>query len=177
MATFGGAYLLLGLQATAVVAGAVVLSMLTRGIPRAALVPTTAAVLLGVVALSQLWGSAGSFDVVRSRLPVAPGTAEREQCMIEGGHPDLIPFARWINARVPPGAEIAYVTRSFDRPCFQFALLPRRMVSDVATARYVMYLDPPREEDRKRLRREHRKPASDREIEFYSPTWALERRG
>jgi hypothetical protein len=176
MATIVGPYTQLLLQTLAIVAGGVVLATVARTISRAAAVPTAAAVFLGVIAVNQVWGASGSFDSVRGRLAGTPGVPEREQCMIEGNHPDLIPFSRWIAARVPEDAELAYVARSFDRPCFQYALLPRRMVSDVERARYVMYLDPPEEEDRERLKDERRKPTDERTIEFYSPQWALERK-
>jgi len=169
-------YVTLSLQVLAVMAGAVVVALLVPRTPLRTAVATAAVVLLAIVTAQQFWSASISLDAGRASLALAPGIREREMCMLEGGHPDLVGFARWIADRVPPGAKVAYVTRSFDRPCFQLALLPRRMVGDVAGARYVMYLDPPAEDVRKRLAAERRKPSGERTIEFYSSWWALERR-
>jgi len=50
------------------------------------------------------------------------------------------------------------------------------MVSDLADADYVMYLDPIDKDVRARLAAERRKPSADRSIQFYTDWWALERR-
>jgi hypothetical protein len=169
-------YVTLPLQGLAVIVGALALALLVPRTPLKVAIATAAAVLITVVTAQQLWSSTISYDSGRTQLALAPGVSEREMCALEGGHPDLVAFSRWLDERVPSDARIAYVTRSFDRPCFQFSLLPRRMVGDVADAGYVMYLDPPDEDVRRRLRAERRKPVAERDIEFYSPWWALERK-
>jgi hypothetical protein len=165
------------LQVAAVFAAGAALVIFAPGIVRRAAVPIAAALLLIVVAVQMVWSGSGGFDSVRTSLANKPGIGDREICMQEGGHADLIPFARWITANTPPDAMIGYVTRSFDRPCFQFALLPRRMTSDLEQADYVMYLDPIDPATRQRLAAQLTRPPSGRDIKFFSPTWALERTG
>jgi hypothetical protein len=177
VATIFLSYTTLLLEVLAIVGGAVVLVTLVPTIPRAVAVPTIVALLVTVLAVYQLYVSSASMDSVRTQLALAPGITAREECLLEGGHSELIPFARWLNARIPPDAKVGFVAKSFDHPCFQFALLPRRMVADPSQARYVFYLDPPSAADRDRLAAEYRKPEADRTLQFYQRTWALEDKG
>jgi hypothetical protein len=162
------------LQVAAIVAAGAALVLFAPSVSRRAAVPTVAALLLLIVAVQMLWAGSATFDNVRLSLANTAGVGDREVCMVEGSHPDLVPFARFIQSRTPPDATIGYVTRSFDRPCFQFAILPRRMTSDLDNADYVMYLDPLDKPTQERLAREFKRPESRRDIEFFSPTWALE---
>jgi hypothetical protein len=168
-------YTTLVLQVAAIVAAAAVLVLFAPGVARRVAVPIVAALLLIIVAVQIVWSASGTFDAVRLSLANTAGVGDREVCMVEGSHPDLVPFARWISERTPPDAKIAYVTRSFDRPCFQFALLPRRMTSDRGSADYVMYLDPIDDASQRYLAAQRKRSPGKRDVEFFSDTWALER--
>jgi len=168
-------YTVLPLQVAGVLVAGVVLVMLAR-IPRALAVPMAAAALLTVIAVNQLWSGAGAFDAVRKDLTgIGPGAGEREKCLFAGGNTDMIGFGRWLSQRMPSDATFRYVSTGFDRPCFQFAMLPRRMVS--GPARFTVYADPKDPESIARLADQRKLPQSDREIEFYSPNFAIERTG
>ena len=177
MASLVSPYSLLLLQTIGIVAGAAALVMVVPGMRRRTAVPTAVAALLTVVAVQQLWGASGTFDRVRTTLaPAGTGVGEREKCLADGGNGELIPFVRWIAARVPENEDFHYVSGSFDRPCLQLALLPRRMVP-AAGARYVVYANPPDPADRRLLRSQWRLKPAERRLEFYARHFAMERRG
>jgi hypothetical protein len=178
VASVSGPYTTLFVQAIAIVAAAAVLVMLTRTVPRRVAVPITAAVLLVVVAGYQVWNASGTFDKVRGRLSTfAPGIGEKEKCLVDGGNNEIVPFVYWLAERVPESEDFHYVSSSFDRPCLQFALLPRRMVSPADEARYIVYADPQDDASKALLRVQWRRPLAQRRIEFYTRDFALERRG
>jgi hypothetical protein len=162
-------YFVMPFQALGIVAAAFVLSLIVPRLRFGALVATAATLLLVIVLVQQLWSDIINFDASRARLASAPGIGEREQCLIEGGAADQVAFARWIAVNVPPDAELGFVG-SFDAPCLQLALLPRRLTADVARARYVMYLDPRDERSRRLLSH----PPAGRHIEVFAPTRGLE---
>jgi hypothetical protein len=170
-------YSLLLLQTVGIVAGAAALAMVVPGLRRRTAVPTAVAVLLTVIGVQQLWGASGTFDRVRTTLsPSGTGVGEREKCLADGGNGEIVPFVRWIAARVPEDEDFHYVSGSFDRPCFQLALLPRRIVP-AGEARYVVYASPPNPADRRLLRSQWRLKPEERRLEFYARHFALERTG
>ena len=178
MATVVSPYTVLVLQTIGILAGAAVLVMLVPAVRRRAAIPTAVALLLTVIAVHQLWAASGSFEVVRARLStLAPGIGEREKCLVDGANNEIVPFARWIAARVPPDEDFHYVSSSFDRPCLQFALLPRRMVSPPERARYTVYADPQDSHSKRLLARQWRLRPERRTLEFYARDFALERHG
>lgn len=175
MASIVNSYTLLPVQVVGVIAAGAALVMLAR-IPRALAVPIAAAALLTVIAVSQLWTGAGSFDSVRRDLTgIGPGAGEREKCLVAGGNEEMVQFGRWLAQRMPEDATFRYVSTSFDRPCFQFSMLPRRMVSGPAP--FTVYADPKDPASQERLAEQRELPDADREIEFYSPNFAIERNG
>ena len=162
-------YFVVPFQALGVVAAGFVLSLILPRLRLSVLVAAAATLLLVIVLVQQLWSDIINFDASRAKLVRTPGIGEREHCLIEGGTADQVGFARWIAAKVPPDAELGFVG-SFDAPCLQLALLPRRLTADVAKARYVMYLDP----RDKRSRRLLSDPPARRQIEVFAPTRGLE---
>jgi hypothetical protein len=162
-------YFVVPFQALGVVAAGFVLSLLVPRLRLGVLVAAAATLLLVIVLVQQLWSDIINFDASRARLASAPGIGEREQCLVDGGTADQVAFVRWLAVKVPPDAKLGYVG-SFDAPCLQLALLPRRLTADRANARYVMYLDP-RDERSRRLLSD---PPAGRDIEVFAPSRGLE---
>jgi hypothetical protein len=175
VATIVSPYFTLALQVAGVVAAAAILVMLVRPLPRVAAVPTVVTLVLAVVAVPQLWGFSGSLDTTRTGLQIAPGIGSTEACLVEAADNTAVPFVRWLKQRMPPSATFAYVSRAYDEPCFQLAMLPRLITPPTQRPEYTVYADPPDPASRRRLARERRLLAAQRRIQFFAPNLALER--
>lgn len=175
MATIVSPYLTLPLEVAAVFAGAAILVMLVRPLPRVAAVPSVVTLLLAVIAVPQLWGMSGTLDATRTGLQTAPGVAPDEACLVEAGDNAAVPFVRWLRQRMPSSATFAYDSRLYDEPCFQLAMLPRLITLPARHPEYTVYAYPADRASRRLLARQRRLPPARRRIQFYRPNLALER--
>ena len=105
-----------------------------------AAVPFTAAVLVSLLAVPGVWGAMRGLDSVRDGLELAPGINEREKCLLDGGHDDLIDVSRRLAEAMPEDSRFALVGH-IERVCLQLTLLPRVMVARDAPRDFTVYAD------------------------------------
>src|SRR5689334_21921958 len=103
---------------------ALVLPRVMRGYRPVEALATAGVALLCVLLAPALWSAAASNDAVRTSLASAPGVRANEKCFTANGRGDLIPYARWLETRIPPQDDVAFTGTSV--VCMQLVLLPRR---------------------------------------------------
>jgi len=101
-------------------------------------VPVVVALLFAVLVAPAVWGGLRGADSVRDGLILAPYTNEREKCLIDGGHGDVVELSRFVIRNVPPEARLA-VHGSVPQVCLQLTLLPRRFVGDSEPHEFTLY--------------------------------------
>lgn len=121
-----------------VVAAALIRTLLARRIPLGAVVPAAVALLLAVLVVPAVWAGLRTADAVRGGLVLAPGINEREKCLVDAGHGDVVGISRFVIKNVPPESQLA-VHGPVPQVCLQLTLLPRRFVSDSEPHAYSLY--------------------------------------
>jgi hypothetical protein len=121
-----------------VVAAALIRALAGRRIALGMAIPAAIALLFAVLAVPAVWGGLRGADAVRDGLVVAPGINEREKCLVDGGHGDVVGLSRFVIQRVPPDAQLA-VHGSVPQVCLQLTLLPRRFVRDSEPHEFTLY--------------------------------------
>jgi hypothetical protein len=116
--------------------------VLGRRIPFALGTPVAAAVLITVLLVPAVWGAMRSLDFVRSDLVLAPGIAEREKCLVDGGRGWTVAVSRWLKTRMPPQSRFA-LSGPLPRVCLQLNQLPRKIVGFDEPRQFTVYADPP----------------------------------
>jgi hypothetical protein len=102
-------------------------ALLGRRLPFATGTPVVAALLITVLVVPSVWGAVRGLGAVRDGLVLAPGTGEREKCLIDGGRSQMVEASRWLQARIPSDARIS-LSGPAPRVCLQLSLLPRLFV-------------------------------------------------
>jgi hypothetical protein len=120
------------------VAAALIRALVGRRIALGAAIPAAVALLFAVLAVPAVWGGLRAADSVRDGLVRAPGISEREKCLTDGGHGDVVGLSRFVVARVPPDARLA-VHGPVPQVCLQLSLLPREMVRDSQPHEFTLY--------------------------------------
>jgi len=121
-----------------VVAAALIRTLLARRIPLGAVVPAAVALLLALLVVPAVWAGLRTADGVRASLVLAPGINEREKCLVDAGHGDVVGISRFVIQNSPPDSRLA-VHGSVPQVCLQLTLLPRRFVSDAEPHDYSLY--------------------------------------
>jgi hypothetical protein len=109
-----------------------------RRIALGAGVPAAVALLFAVLAVPAVWGGLRGADSVRDGLVLAKGVNEREKCLVDGGHGDVVGLSRFVIQRVPPDARLA-VHGKVPQVCLQLTLLPRMFVRDSQPHQFTLY--------------------------------------
>ena len=148
-------------------AAALLRSLLHWRVPLRLGVPTAAAFVLCALAVPAVWGAMRGLDGTRDGLVLAPGINEREKCLVDGHQDYAVNFTRWVAARVPDHARIAYQGNA-DPVCVQLALLPRVFAAAGERPQFRVYAGRVPQSVRDRLRGERRLPAGERRIERYA---------
>lgn len=127
--------------------------LLGRPLSLTAGIPVAAALLVTLLAAPALWGGVRGTDGVRDGLALAPGISEREKCMLDGGHTELIEPSRRLIGAIPAGSRFAVRGSGLALVCLQLTLLPRLIVHEDEPRDYTLYYGPPPADVRARLKR------------------------
>jgi hypothetical protein len=145
-----------------------------RGYRPAEALATAGVALLCVLLGTAIWSTAAANDAIRASLASGPGVRANEKCFTANGHGDLIPFARWLQTRIPPHDDVAFSGSSVI--CMQLVLLPRRFVPLSANPPWLIVNRPLTAAERRTVRRTRTLAEDQRPIVVFSPGRALERR-
>lgn len=115
-------------------------------------VPVAAALLVTLLAAPAVWGGMRGLDGVREGLALAPGVSEREKCMLDGGHEELIEPSRRLIGAIPAGSRFTVQGKGLALVCLQLTLLPRLIVAEDQPHDYTLYYGRPPADVRARLR-------------------------
>lgn len=148
------------------VAGFFLRRLLVRRYSFAVSTALAATILLGLLATPAVWAAIRGLDGVRAGLAVPPGFTEREKCLVDGGRPDAVGLARFLQQRMPPEARFT-VRGKLPYVCLQLAVLPRRMVERTQPHEYTVYVGPIPSEIRSRARQAETLPPESRSAEAY----------
>jgi hypothetical protein len=121
-----------------VVAAALIRALVGRRIALGAAVPVAVALLFAVLVVPGVWNGLRAGDAVRKSLVVAPGVNEREKCLVDGGHSDIVGLSRFVIRNVPEDARVA-LHGAVPRVCLQLTVLPRRFVFDSDAHDFSLY--------------------------------------
>jgi hypothetical protein len=121
------------------VAAAFLRALLTRRVALSSGITLVVALLVTLLAVPGVWAAMRGLDGVRDGLKLAPGITEREKCLVDGGHPEVIGVARFLQKNVPPDARLAVRGGHLPEVCLQLSLLPRVMVKASEPHTYTLY--------------------------------------
>ena len=113
-------------------------ALLGRRLPFSTGTPVVAALLITVLVVPSVWGDLRGLGSVRDGLVLAPGTGEREKCLIDGGRSQMVGASRWLQERIPTGARIS-LSGPAPRVCLQLSLLPRLLVHSSEPHEFTIY--------------------------------------
>lgn len=77
--------------------------------------------VVGAVAVPNLWTSVAGADAIRASFAPPPGTGYTEKCLTDLSRPDWVQYARWVRTVVPE--DVVY--SGLGDMCLAFQLLPR----------------------------------------------------
>ena len=124
-------------QAAAIALAASVATVLLRRADstfaeRAAIVSV---LLVGVVALPNLWSGLDRADALRAQFGAPPGVSYAEKCLSDQNRLDWVGYARWLRTVMPEDA----IYSGTGDTCLAFQLLPRLPARDQAGATWDIY--------------------------------------
>jgi hypothetical protein len=153
---------------------ALLLARVMRGYRPAEALATAGVGLLVILLGPAIWNAAAVNDQIRAALASGPGVRANEKCFTANGHGDLIPYARWLETRIPPHDDVAFSGPSVI--CMQLVLLPRRFVALSANPRWLILNRRLSAAERRTVRRTRTLPVDQRPIMVFAPGRALLRR-